>query len=85
MAEASTANAFPQFSDIVATPEMLNPRTVGAGDYKFQKIFSEGRFFASGMLVMPRGSEKPNKNSNGSAMVMRRAHISPSVCVFYYL
>ncbi|KNC97677.1 uncharacterized protein SPPG_07141 [Spizellomyces punctatus DAOM BR117] len=54
---------------IVATPEMLNPRTIGAGDYKFQKVFSEGEFIASGILVMPKGSQKPNKNSNQSAMI----------------
>ncbi|KAJ3010953.1 hypothetical protein HKX48_007123 [Thoreauomyces humboldtii] len=54
---------------IVATPEMLNPKTTGAGDYKFQKVFSEGNFFASGMLVLPKGSQKPNKNSQSSAMI----------------
>ncbi|KAI8905721.1 hypothetical protein DFJ77DRAFT_478762 [Powellomyces hirtus] len=53
---------------IVLTPEMWNPRSTGSG-YKFQKVFSEGNFIASGVLVMPKGSEKPNKNSQMSAMV----------------
>ncbi|KAI8820168.1 Mif2/CENP-C like-domain-containing protein [Fimicolochytrium jonesii] len=54
---------------IVATPEMLNPRNIGAGDYKFQKVFSEGNYIASGVLVMPKGSHKPNKNSAQSTMI----------------
>ncbi|KAJ3185765.1 hypothetical protein HDU85_001124 [Gaertneriomyces sp. JEL0708] len=54
---------------VVATPDMLNPKTIGAGNYKFEKVFSEGEFIASGILVMPKGSEKPNKNSNTSAMI----------------
>jgi centromere protein C len=55
--------------EIVVTPEMLDPRTVGAGDYRFQKVFSEGDFLASGVLYLPKGAHKPNKNSNASAMV----------------
>ena len=54
---------------IVVTPDMIDPRTVGAGDYRFQKVFSEGEFLASGVLYLPRGSQKPNKNSNASAMI----------------
>ena len=54
---------------IVVTPDMLNPRTVGAGDYRFQKVFSEGDFLASGVLVLPKGAKKPSKNSHQSAMI----------------
>ncbi|KAI9096414.1 Mif2/CENP-C like-domain-containing protein [Phlyctochytrium arcticum] len=54
---------------IVATPDMLNPRLIQSGDYKFQKTFSEGDFIAAGVIVLPKGSEKPNKNSNSSALV----------------
>jgi threonine synthase len=46
-------------------------RTVGAGDYSFQKVFSEGEFLASGVLELPKGAKKPNKNSHSSAMVIR--------------
>ncbi|KAI8906862.1 hypothetical protein EDD86DRAFT_209980, partial [Gorgonomyces haynaldii] len=48
---------------------MVQPAAVGAGEYKFQKIFSEGEFIASGVLVLPRGVKKPTKNSHESAMV----------------
>ena len=48
---------------------MLNPRNVGGSDYQFQKVFSEGEFLASGMLVLPKGAQKPSKNSHQSAMV----------------
>ncbi|KAJ3050238.1 hypothetical protein HK097_008786 [Rhizophlyctis rosea] len=55
---------------IIATPEMLNPRTVGSGDFKFQKVFGEGSFCASGVLVLEKGGEKPNKNSGHCAMMV---------------
>jgi hypothetical protein len=57
--------------EIAVTPDMLETtRTVGAGDYSFQKVFSEGDFLASGVLELPKGAKKPNKNSHSSAMVM---------------
>jgi hypothetical protein len=45
-------------------------RTIGAGEYKFQKVFSEGEFIASGVLELPVGASKPIKNSHSSAMVI---------------
>ncbi|KAJ3336684.1 hypothetical protein HDU91_001703, partial [Kappamyces sp. JEL0680] len=55
---------------IVVTPEVLDTnRSVGAGEYKFQKVFSEGEFLASGVLELPPGATKPSKNSHSSAMV----------------
>jgi Mif2/CENP-C like len=52
------------------TPEMTNPKSVpGGSSYKFQKVFSEGEFIASGVLILPKGAKKPNKNSHQSAMV----------------
>lgn len=54
---------------IVNTPEMLNPRIVGAGDYRFQKLFSEGEYIAAGVLVIPKGAQKPNKKTDQSTMV----------------
>jgi hypothetical protein len=47
-----------------------NSRTVGAGEYSFQKVFSEGDFLASGVLELPKGAKKPSKNSHSSAMVL---------------
>lgn len=56
--------------EIAVTQEMLSiSKSVGAGKYSFQKVFSEGEFLASGVLDLPKGSMKPNKNSHKSAMV----------------
>jgi hypothetical protein len=49
---------------------MLRLKNTSSGDYKFQKVFSEGEFLASGMLLIPKGREKPNKNTHQSAMVI---------------
>ncbi|KAJ3173611.1 hypothetical protein HDU88_002699 [Geranomyces variabilis] len=53
---------------IISTPGMLDLRPTG-GSYKFQKVFSEGTFIASGVLVFPKGSKKPNSNTKRSAMI----------------
>ena len=56
---------------IAVTPDMLETsRTDGGGEYKFQKVFSEGEFIASGVLELPVGTSKPVKNSHSSAMVL---------------
>lgn len=44
-------------------------KSIGSGDYRFQKVFSEGDFIASGVLEISKGAEKPNKNSHASAMI----------------
>ena len=44
-------------------------QSVGAGNYSFQKVFSEGEFLASGILELPVKAKKPSKNSHNSAMV----------------
>jgi hypothetical protein len=49
---------------------MLRLKNTSSGDYKFQKVFSEGEFLSSGMLLIPKGREKPNKNTHQSAMVL---------------
>jgi centromere protein C len=54
---------------IVVTPKMMNPRPVNNYDFTFQKLFNEGEFMATGILVLPGKSEKPNKNSRDNAMV----------------
>ena len=48
---------------------MLRARAVNNERFRFQKIFSEGDFMSSGVVVLPRGAEKPNKNSRACAMV----------------
>lgn len=56
--------------EIAVTSESLDTsRTVGAGEYSFQKVFNEGEFLATGVLELPEGSTKPSKNSHSSAMV----------------
>ncbi|KAJ3162448.1 hypothetical protein HDU86_004930 [Geranomyces michiganensis] len=53
---------------IISTPDMLDLRSTG-GSFKFQKVFSEGTFIASGILAFPKGSKKRNSNSKRSAMI----------------
>lgn len=48
---------------LVATQKMLNPQPVNNSTYKFTKIFSEDLTFATGLLLFPKGSSKPNRNS----------------------
>ncbi|RUP48913.1 Mif2/CENP-C like-domain-containing protein [Jimgerdemannia flammicorona] len=48
---------------------MLKPKAVNNQAYMFQKVFSEGEFMSSGIVLLPKGAEKPNKNSRASAMV----------------
>ncbi|KAJ3273732.1 hypothetical protein HDV01_004011 [Terramyces sp. JEL0728] len=56
--------------EIAVTPNMLEThKSIGSGDYRFQKVFSEGDFIASGVLEISKGAEKPNKNSHASAMI----------------
>ncbi|KAJ3321263.1 hypothetical protein HDV06_004488 [Boothiomyces sp. JEL0866] len=59
-----------EFQKIAVTPNMLEThKSIGSGDYRFQKVFSEGDFIASGVLEISKGAEKPNKNSHASAMI----------------
>lgn len=51
---------------------MLRLRSTSSGQYKFQKVFNEGDFLASGMISIPKGKEKPSKNTHHSAMVLVR-------------
>ncbi|KAL1918730.1 uncharacterized protein VTP21DRAFT_2752 [Calcarisporiella thermophila] len=56
-----------QFKRIAFTPFQFNPKQFR--NFSFQKVFSEGEFFSSGIVVLPVGAEKPNKNSRESSMV----------------
>ncbi|CAG8464935.1 3196_t:CDS:2 [Ambispora leptoticha] len=53
---------------IIFVPSMFEPNDPGYR-YKFQKTFSDGQFFSSGLLVLPEGVEKPAKNAKDSSMV----------------
>lgn len=48
---------------------MDKTKSIGASGYHFERVFSEGEFIASGMLALPKGAKKPNKNSYTSALV----------------
>jgi len=56
--------------EVVVTPDMVNARSTTGGEFKFEKVFAEGDFFASGVLVLPKGAQKPSKNSQHYAMVL---------------
>lgn len=54
---------------IAITGDMLKPRPVNNQNFQFQKTFSEGTFMTCGILALPKGTEKPNRNSDYSSMV----------------
>jgi len=54
---------------LAVTMAMVKPKQVHNHDYLFQKVFSEEDFMSSGIMVLPPGVEKPNRNSGESAMV----------------
>ncbi|KAI8925269.1 Mif2/CENP-C like-domain-containing protein, partial [Entophlyctis helioformis] len=58
-----------ELQSVVVTSDMLALKYMGAGSYKFQKVFSEGNLLASGILVLPKGSQKPPKSSGNSALI----------------
>ena len=55
--------------EIVVTPNMIRAKPAGSGEYRFQKIFSEGQFIGSGLVILPVNGQKPTKNSHDSALV----------------
>jgi len=48
---------------------MLKPQSVNNSSYKFTRIFSEELTYATGLLVFPKGSHKPNRNSRDNTLV----------------
>jgi centromere protein C len=54
---------------LVISPAMIDFKEVPNHGFKFKKTYSEGQFIASGFLLLPPGSEKPNKNSKDASMV----------------
>jgi len=60
--------------ELVATQKMLNPQPVNNSTYKFTKIFSEDLTFATGLLLFPKGSSKPNRNSKDNILVIFLNH-----------
>ncbi|KAJ3026406.1 UNVERIFIED_CONTAM: hypothetical protein HDU68_005704 [Siphonaria sp. JEL0065] len=56
---------------LVYTEDMYNPQVVGQGSsFMFQRTFSVGTFCGSGMMVLPKGSEKPNKSSGPTVLIV---------------
>ncbi|TPX42198.1 hypothetical protein SeMB42_g05236 [Synchytrium endobioticum] len=50
-------------------PEALEPLPVKNAKFLFRKLFAEGQFMAAGLLVLPPGADKPQKNAANSSMV----------------
>ena len=48
---------------------MLTLKDVDNQAFRFSKTFAEGSFLASGFLVIPKGEQKPNKNSKDAVMM----------------
>ncbi|ORX56114.1 hypothetical protein BCR36DRAFT_402857, partial [Piromyces finnis] len=53
---------------LVATQKMLEPQPVNNSTYKFTRIFSEDLTYATGLLLFPKGSFKPNRNSKDNIL-----------------
>ena len=51
----------------------------GEAPFVFQKVFSEGDFMAGGLLVVPRGKEKPLKPSRDNSYVRLSRYLCPFV------
>ncbi|KAI8824709.1 Mif2/CENP-C like-domain-containing protein [Chytriomyces cf. hyalinus JEL632] len=60
---------------IVYTDDMLQPQVVGNGDaFLYQRTFSVGNFCGSGVIILPKGVSKPNKNSGSTALFIIVMH-----------
>ncbi|KAI9349050.1 Mif2/CENP-C like-domain-containing protein [Obelidium mucronatum] len=56
---------------VVLTEEMYNPQVVGQGStFMFQRTFSVGSFCGSGIMILPKGSEKPKKSSGPTVLIV---------------
>ncbi|RKO90212.1 Mif2/CENP-C like-domain-containing protein [Blyttiomyces helicus] len=53
---------------VVTTPDMIHPENTGTGDFKYHRLYSDSDFFSSGILWLPKGATKPNKNTRDAAM-----------------
>jgi hypothetical protein len=55
---------------LVCTPEMMNTRVLSADNkFSYQRTFQVGDFFGTGIMELPVGGEKPNKNAGRTALV----------------
>jgi len=59
---------------IAVTQKMLKPQPVNNSSYRFTKIFSEDLIFATGLLLFPKDSFKPNRNSKDNILVISREY-----------
>lgn len=56
----------------VAFPKTrLDPKPVAGSDFKYQKVFGEDQFIASGVVFIPVGGSKPSKQSKDNSYVSR--------------
>ncbi|CAG8445561.1 7555_t:CDS:10 [Diversispora eburnea] len=56
-------------TQLVYESNMIKPSPIENNEYKHAKTFGEGDFFTSGFIAIPKGCEKPIKNSNASALL----------------
>lgn len=54
---------------------MLNPQPAANADWRFEKVFGDGDFIASGELIIPPGCRKPSKPTKDNTYV----------CISHYL
>ncbi|RSH94857.1 hypothetical protein EHS25_004663 [Saitozyma podzolica] len=66
-------NDWPQNKEIerrIAYPKnLLDPKEVKDGNFKYQKVFGEDQFIAAGVVYVPIGCKKPGKHSKDNSYV----------------
>jgi centromere protein C len=58
-----------EYAVVAFTKAMVVPKFTAKAHFKYQRIFSDERFFAAGQLVIPKGGEKPKKSSKDNTYV----------------
>jgi hypothetical protein len=56
-------------SGIACPRSKFEPKLVANGDFKYQKMFGDEGYFATGMVVIPVNSQKPGKPSKDNCYV----------------
>ena len=57
----------------IALPKaLLDPKEVLSANFKYQKVFGEDQFMASGVVYVPVGGSKPAKYSKDNSYVGMR-------------
>ena len=56
-------------SGVAFTAKMVSPKAAAQGAFYFQKIFGDGDYLASGILMIPPNSTKPTKSTKDNTFV----------------